>query len=89
MKAKLIIVTGKVQGVGFRFSAKMIADELNVKGYAQNVQDYVEILAVGEESALEAFIDKVINGASPSSRVDNHSIKDVSVDQAYKKFYTK
>lgn len=88
MNAKLVIVTGKVQGVGFRFSTKVIADDLNIKGYAKNVQDYVEILGIGEDDKLNQFVDKVIEGASPSSRVDNYSVKVISVDESYKKFYT-
>ncbi|MFD2829293.1 acylphosphatase [Corticicoccus populi] len=88
MKAKLVIVTGKVQAVGFRFSTKMIADDLDIKGYAKNVQDYVEILGVGEDEKLNQFVNKVIQGASPSSRVDDYSVKEVSVDESYKKFYT-
>jgi acylphosphatase len=89
MKAKLIIVTGKVQAVGFRFSTKMIADELDIKGYAENVRDYVEILAIGEDSNLERFVKRVVDGASPSSKVDDYSVKDVDIDEKYEKFYTK
>lgn len=89
METRLIIVIGHVQGVGFRFSTKMIADELGITGYAENIQDYVEILATGNEEALEAFTKRVIEGASPSSRVEDHSIRQLDLDDSYKKFITK
>lgn len=89
METRLIIVIGHVQGVGFRFSTKMIADELGITGYAENTQDYVEILATGSVEDLEAFTKRVIEGASPSSRVDDYSIKRLELDESHKKFATK
>lgn len=89
METRLIIVIGQVQGVGFRFSTKMIADEIGITGYAKNVQDYVEIVATGDEGALEAFTKRVVEGASPSSKVDDYSIKSVELDESYKRFVTK
>lgn len=89
METRLIIVIGHVQGVGFRFSTKMIADELGITGYAKNLQDYVEILATGNEDALESFTKRVVEGASPSSSVEDYSIKQLDLDDSYKKFVTK
>ena len=56
MRAVNIKVTGKVQGVFFRESAKDVADELNLNGFARNESDgsvYTEV--EGEETALEKF----------------------------------
>jgi len=89
METRMIIVIGHVQGVGFRFSTKMIADELGITGYAENVQDYVEILATGSAEALDTFTRRVVEGASPSSRVDDYSVKQLELDDSYKKFATK
>ena len=85
----MIIVIGHVQGVGFRFSTKMIADELGITGYAENVQDYVEILATGSAEALDTFTRRVVEGASPSSSVNDYSVKQLDLDDSYKKFATK
>ncbi len=85
----MIIVIGHVQGVGFRFSTKMIADELGITGYAENVQDYVEILATGSAEALDTFTRRVVEGASPSSSVHDYSVKQLDLDDSYKKFSTK
>ena len=52
-----IEITGKVQGVAFRYSAKSIADGMGIKGYAKNSYDgSVEIVASSNELALQQFI---------------------------------
>lgn len=67
-----IIVKGKVQGVGFRYRTKLLADELEVIGYVRNLPDgTVEIVASGEQ--LESFIEMVKKGY-PFARVDEVSI---------------
>lgn len=53
-----IIVYGKVQGVYFRLTTKAVADQLGVKGTAQNKPDgTVAIEAEGDAFALEAFLE--------------------------------
>jgi len=52
-----IIVKGKVQGVYYRASAKQKAEELNIRGSAQNLPDgSVLIEAEGDEELLQKFI---------------------------------
>lgn len=78
MKSKQIIVSGLVQGVGFRnFSAK-IALKHGIVGWARNlVTSEVEILAIATENeALESFIAEIKKGP-PRSRVDSLEIIDV------------
>jgi len=58
MKHIDIVVTGKVQGVGFRFSAMREAYNCKVCGYVTNRSDgSVFMEAEGEEPALTAFLD--------------------------------
>jgi len=48
------LVTGKVQGVYFRHSARLEAKRLGIRGIAQNLPDgSVEVLVAGEPSAVE------------------------------------
>jgi acylphosphatase len=57
MKHLNIKISGKVQGVFFRASAKDKAQELGVRGFVRNEPDggvYVE--AEGEEKALDQFV---------------------------------
>jgi acylphosphatase len=58
MKALRITVNGRVQGVFFRASAKEVADQLNVKGFAQNQPDgSVYIEAAGVDENLSRFVE--------------------------------
>ena len=51
------IFRGRVQGVGFRASTKMIAHELGLEGYVQNMPDgTVKVVAEAEKSVLERFL---------------------------------
>ena len=52
-----IVVTGTVQGVGFRYATKKQAKALGIKGYVKNTYDgNVEIEAEADESKLQLFI---------------------------------
>ena len=53
-----IIVSGKVQGVGYRYFSQMKAVQYGVTGWAKNLSDgSVEILAIGTNDELEPFIE--------------------------------
>ena len=56
MKHISIVISGKVQGVFFRASAKAKADELGVYGFVRNQPDgSVYIEAEAEQDKLDAF----------------------------------
>jgi len=56
MEAALFLVSGRVQGVGFRASARQRALELGLTGYARNLVDgRVETFAQGAPEAIEAY----------------------------------
>ena len=53
MRKVRIHVAGRVQGVGFRYMTKMVADQLQIGGSVKNESDgSVTILATGEEQAM-------------------------------------
>lgn len=53
-----IIVSGFVQGVFFRYSAKEEADKLSLTGSAKNLEDdSVEIIVCGEKEKIDEFIN--------------------------------
>lgn len=55
-----IVVTGKVQGVGFRRFVFNLAHQFNISGYVKNrYSGDVYILATGDSTAIEAFIHEV------------------------------
>jgi acylphosphatase len=75
--ARLYVVSGLVQGVGFRFFVNRAASIEGIHGWVRNLPDgRVEIRAEGETEALERFERQVRQGP-PSSRVDEVDITDV------------
>jgi acylphosphatase len=52
--------SGRVQGVGFRYTAQRLATGFPVTGYVRNLPDgRVELVAEGEPAALDAFLAAV------------------------------
>ena len=77
--AKRCVVSGKVQGVWFRASAKREADRLGVTGHARNLADgSVEVLACGEADAVAALIEW-LHGGPPLAKVAKVEVEDAAV----------
>jgi acylphosphatase len=54
--AKKFLISGRVQGVGYRFFAEAAANQLGLCGYVKNLGDgNVEAYAIGDEVLLEEF----------------------------------
>jgi acylphosphatase len=52
--AKKYVVSGRVQGVGYRFFAERVANQLGIHGYVKNLWDgNVEVYAIGDAASLE------------------------------------
>ena len=64
-------VSGHVQGVGFRYFVRRLAQQHGLSGYANNLRDgRVEFLLQGEPTAVEQAI-AVIRTGPRYSRVDD------------------
>ena len=60
MMAKQIFYTGRVQGVGFRFSVKQLAKGFEVSGWVRNLPDgRVELQAMGEKEEVQDFLQEI------------------------------
>jgi acylphosphatase len=65
------LVSGTVQGVGYRAFARRAALALGIRGHAVNLPDgRVEVLACGEAAALDAFIVELRAGPTWSRVTD-------------------
>ena len=54
------IVKGNVQGVGFRATANLFAQQLKLTGFVRNLSDgSVEICAQGEKAQLDKLFEKL------------------------------
>jgi acylphosphatase len=61
-------VTGRVQGVGFRYFVLERARALSLTGYVRNEYDgSVEIVAEGPRMSLERFVDQLREGPRSAS----------------------
>jgi acylphosphatase len=62
---KRIVVSGRVQGVFFRDSARNEASRLGIAGSARNMPDgTVEVVAEGDEDAVNQLIEWCRSGPS-------------------------
>jgi acylphosphatase len=58
--ARHIIFKGRVQGVGFRYTARHIASQFPVTGFVRNQPDgSVEAVIQGEEDDIQACLKKI------------------------------
>jgi acylphosphatase len=82
--ARRFLVSGRVQGVGFRFFAEEVAAREGLHGWVRNLPDgRVEAVAEGETSALDRFehalqygprgarVDEVLTEEEPPSGRDS------------------
>jgi len=84
-KAYYFRVTGRVQGVSYRYFASKMAAELGIKGWIRNLPDgSVEGVAEGEEDVLKRFLSWCKEGP-PLANVEEIEIKPVSIE-GYKEF---
>ena len=76
MKKLRIHVQGRVQGVGFRYTTKMLADQLGVTGSVKNEADgSVSIEAMGDEKIIDAFVAGVKDSPSSAGKVNQIDIQ--------------
>ena len=86
MKKKHIVITGKVQGVGFRYWLYQIANEKNVYGWVKNKNtNEVEALLLGKDKNVDELIKLIRKGPS-SARVKNLNIQNYQKEYLKKSF---
>ena len=74
--ARLVRVTGRVQGVFFRAWTRDEAQSVDVRGWVRNCGDgSVEAQLEGEREAVEELIDLMREGP-PGARVDRVEVED-------------
>ncbi len=76
--ARRYLVTGRVQGVFYRASARQQAVELGITGHARNLPDgSVEVLACGEAQAVQRLGEWLWEGP-PSARVSGVAVEEIT-----------
>jgi acylphosphatase len=84
-----VIISGRVQGVWFRASTKMKAEQLGIKGWVRNAREgYVEAVFEGEEKLIEEMI-KWCHVGPPYAKVTNVALKNQKPTNGFKNFSIK
>ncbi len=84
--AKKYLVSGRVQGVGFRFFVERVANQLGLRGYVRNLADgSVEAYAIGSEVLLEEFRRHLAEGPR-GARVTGVEEAEAPVNNRYNRF---
>jgi acylphosphatase len=82
-QAKRYYVSGIVQGVGFRYFARQVAERLGIAGYAKNLRDgRVEVYAIAPPAALETLRAELKRGPR-AAMVSGVAEEDAAVDPEY------
>ncbi|MDR0558091.1 MAG: acylphosphatase [Treponema sp.] len=82
-------VTGRVQGVGFRYACQDAARTLGLSGWVRNTGDGdVEVWSEGDEKKQSAFL-KWLRRGPPYARVDGVAATPQNPTGAYKEFFIK
>ena len=74
--ARRFVISGRVQGVGFRFFAERAARSEGLHGWVRNLADgRVEAAAEGEAEAMDRFEGNLRHGPS-GARVEQVEVED-------------
>lgn len=78
MKAILVLIDGRVQGVGMRYFIRKNAQKLGISGYARNLPDgKVEVLLIAQEENLQNILNTIKNNSPGDIKSMNYKEIDV------------
>ena len=78
--ARRYLISGRVQGVGFRYFTQDAAARDNIHGWVQNLPDGgVAAVAEGEADALDRF-ERALRHGPPGARVEDLDIEHTTPD---------
>ena len=87
MERYLIIFKGQVQGVGFRYTASVIAKKYNLSGYAQNLYTGdVKVEIQGKKENIDSFINEILKSQNRWIIIEDYSIKKIDIVENEKNF---
>jgi acylphosphatase len=86
MRATRLLISGIVQGVGFRFFTERAARSLSITGYVRNLHDgRVEVVACGTKEEVQALIDQLRLGPA-GAKVDGIVVEETYLDDRTGRF---
>jgi len=86
MKATRVFYEGKVQGVGFRWTTRKIAQGFDVTGLVKNLPDgRVELQVAGEPDEIKDFLQD-IRDSGASAHIAAERVDEITVPTPFKGF---
>ncbi len=86
MLAHRLLITGRVQGVGFRPFVYRLARRHGLNGTVRNALGQVEILVQGPDPVVYAFANELIADAPPLARAQLSAHEELSVEDRFGDF---
>jgi acylphosphatase len=75
---KRISFSGRVQGVGFRYTTKQLALGFDIVGSVRNREDgTVELKVMGDEKEVSEFITEIVEESELASLIKEHHISEI------------
>lgn len=81
--ARRALITGVVQGVGFRPGLLRIAADAGVEGWVRNVKEGVDLHVEGTTAELDTFFDYLYSRAPGAARISDVRIRDAVVESRH------
>jgi acylphosphatase len=80
-----IVFSGRVQGVGFRYTAASAARTCRVNGYVRNCADgTVELLAEGPAESIERLLRSL--GESFAGQIERQTVEELDLPEQFDSF---
>ncbi len=89
MERYLIIFKGRVQGVGFRYTAQRYANEFNLSGIIENLDNGDVRAEVQGDSQMINYFVRTMTNIKSFIQVDDYFMKQIEVKPNEKRFSIK
>lgn len=76
-RALRIIVTGRIQGVGFRPFVYSLAKKFQITGTVQNNLDHVILIMEGKKDYLKSVIEEIEHSPPPLSKINKITVNEI------------
>ena len=85
-KTMQVFYEGRVQGVGFRYTARRVAAGFDVSGYVRNLPDgRVELVASGDADEIDGFLT-AMRDSELAGHIDNELSAEIAAPAGLRGF---
>ena len=77
IKSYKVVITGQVQGVGFRPYVYVLAKQYGLTGTVSNNEEGVIIYLTGKNTGFESFLNELLEKPPKVSRINTHFVEEI------------